>query len=98
METVRHDPDKFSSHPYEVKNVYMKGSSFKAVVFYLVAGQPVEIKIEDVLKKTNLWMEPTKSEPKREYNVFFEVRPEDRLGIADFYMSSFIAELNEDEK
>lgn len=54
---MRHRPDKFSSHPYEVKNVYMKGSSFKAVVFYLVAGQPVQIKIEDVLKKTNLWTE-----------------------------------------
>lgn len=49
---MRSDPDEFSSHPYEVKNVYMKGSSFKAVVFYLVAGRPVEIKIEDVLKKT----------------------------------------------
>ena len=95
---MRNHPDEFSSHEYEVKNVYMKGSSFKAVVVYLVAGQPVEIKIEDVLKKTSLWMEPTKSEPKREYHVFFEVRPKDGLGISDLYMSSFTAELNVDEK
>ena len=95
---MKHPPDKFSSHQYEVKNVYMKGSSFKAVVFYLVAGQPVNIKIEDVLKKTSIWMEPTKSEPKREYHVFFEVTPQDGLGIAELYMSSFTAKLKVDEK
>jgi hypothetical protein len=95
---MRNDPDEFSSHPYEVKNVYMKGSSFKAVVFYLVAGRPVEIKIEDVLKKTNLWMEPTQSEPKREYHVFFEIRPKDGMGIAELYISSFTAELKVEEK
>ena len=76
----------------------MKGSSFKAVVFYLVAGQPVKIKIEDVLKKTNLWMEPTQSEPNREFHVFFEVRPQDRMGIADLYISSFTAKLKGNEK
>ena len=95
---MRIDRDAFSSHPYEVKNVYMKGSSFKAVVFYLVAGQPVDIKIEDVLKKTNLWMEPTKSEPKRECHVFFEVTPQEGRGIPELYMSSFTAELKVDEK
>ena len=93
---MKYKPDKFSSHEYEVKNVYMEGTSFKTIVFYLRAGEPVDIKIEDVLKKTNIWMEPTDSEPRREYRVFFEVRPQDDKGIADLYISNFIVNLNED--
>lgn len=60
---MRYEPDEHSSHEYEVKNVYTQGTSFKAVVFYLLAGQEVEISLYDVLKKTNLWLEPTESEP-----------------------------------
>ena len=56
---MRYEPDEHSSHEYEVKNVYMEGSSFKAVVFHLLAGQEVNISLPDILKKTNLWLEPT---------------------------------------
>ena len=41
-------------------------------------------------------MEPTNSEPRREYRVFFEVRPQDDKGIVDLYISNFIVNLNED--
>ena len=94
---MRNKPDEFSSHEYEVKNLYMKGSSFKSIFFYLHAGDPVDIKIEAILKKTNIWLEPTKSEPKRVYHVFFEVEPQDSMGAVDLHMSIFTAELKEDE-
>ena len=93
---MRYKTDEFSSHEYEVKNLYMKGSSCKTLFFYLHAGEPVNINIDAVLKKSNLWMEPTKSEPKREYHVFFEVKPQDDMGTVDLYMSSFTAKLKED--
>lgn len=95
---MRCKPDEFSKHEYEVKNVYMEGTSFKTIVFYLRAGEPVDIKIEDVLKKTNIWMEPTDSEPRREYRVFFEVRPQDDKGTVDLYISNFIVNLDEDNR
>ena len=44
---MKYKPDKYSSHEYEVKNVYMEGTSFKTIVFYLRAGEPVDIKIEE---------------------------------------------------
>lgn len=84
---MRYEPDEHSSHEYEVKNVYMEGSSFKAVVFHLLAGQEVNISLPDILKKTNLWLEPTESEPEREYHVFFEVAPKHADGAVDLYMS-----------
>ena len=84
---MRYEPDEHSSHEYEVKNVYTQGSSFKAVVFYLLAGQKVEISLYDILKKTNLWLEPTESEPEREYHVFFEVASAGSDGSVDLYMS-----------
>ena len=92
---MRYKPDGFSSHAYEVKNLYMKGSSCKTIFFYLNAGEPVDIKIDAILKKTNIWLEPTEAEPKREYPVFFEIKPQDSMGAVDLYMSSFTAELKE---
>lgn len=96
---MRYRPDEHSSHEYEVKNVYMQDSSFKAVVFYLPAGQEINISLPEILKKTNLWLEPTKSEPEREYHVFFEVSPRDADGTVDVYMSKFTArrERSDDE-
>ena len=93
---MRCKPDEFSSHPYEVKNLYMKGSSVKTIFFYLRAGEAVDIKIEAILKKTNIWLEPTEFEPKREYPVFFEIEQKDSVGAVDLYMSSFTAELKKD--
>lgn len=95
---MRYKPDEISKHEYEVKNVYMEGTSFKAIVFYLRAGEPVDIKIEDVLKKTNIWMEPTASEPRREYRVFFEIRPQGDKGTVDLYISNFTVHLDEDNR
>ena len=92
---MRYEPDEFSKHAYEVKNLYMEGSSFKTIFFYLQVGQPVDIKIEAILKRTNIWLEPTESEPKRKYHVFFEVKPQDSMGAVDLYMSSFTAQLKE---
>ena len=88
---MRYGPDEHSSHEYEVKNVYMQDSSFKTVVFYLPAGQEVKISLHDILKKTNLWLEPTESEPERVYHVFFEVSPKEADGTVDVYMSKFTA-------
>ncbi|WP_425153560.1 hypothetical protein [Candidatus Palauibacter sp.] len=76
-----------------MKNVYMQGSSFKTVVFYLLAGQEVTISLRDILKKTNLWLEPTESEPQREYHVFFEARPENPIGTVDLHMSKVTVRL-----
>lgn len=88
---MRYEPDEHSSHEYEVKNVYMQDSSFKAVVFYLTAGQEINISLHDILKKTNLWLEPTESEPEREYHVFFEVEPKQAGGAVDLFMSKVTA-------
>ena len=73
----------------------MDNATFCAVVFYLRAGEPVNINVEDVLKNTGLWVEPDKSEPKREYRLIFEVQPEDGNGPVDIYMSRFEVELGE---
>ncbi len=92
---MRYKADDFSSHEYEVKNLYMKDSSFKTIFFYLRAGEPVDVKIESVLKKTNLWIEPTKSQPERKYHIFFEVQPRDEIGISELYMSDFTVKMEE---
>ena len=94
---MKYSPDAFSSHEYEVKNIYAEGKSFKAVVFYLRRGEPVNIQPEQVLKKTNLWMEPTETEPKREYQLFLEVAPQDETGIVDVYMVKFVGEMRKME-
>ena len=93
---MRYKPDEYSSHQYEVKNFHMKGARFTTVCFYLRVGEPVNIKIDSILKKTNIWLEPTKSEPKREYHVFFEVESADSTAPVDVYMSTFIAKLEEE--
>ena len=93
---MKYPPDDFSTHPYEVKNVYTEGTSFKTLVFYLRHGEPMNIQIDQVLKKTNLWVEPTQSEPKREYQLFLEVSPQHETGIVDVHMVKFIVELGED--
>lgn len=86
---MKYPPDDASSHEYEVKRVHMDGATFLAVVFYLRAGEPVDINVENVLKKANLWMEPTTSDPKKEYHLIFEVRPEDVSGQVELYISRF---------
>ena len=90
---LKYQPDDASSHEYEVKKVHMDDTAFYAVVFYLRAGEPVNINVEDVLKKTNLWSEPTESEPKKEHHLIFEVQPEDGKGLVDLYISRFDVEL-----
>ena len=92
---MKYSPDDASSHEYEVKKVHMDGSTFFAVVFYLRIGEPVNINVEDVLKKTNLWMEPTKSNPKKEHHLIFEVKPEDDKGPVELYINRFDVELEE---
>ena len=94
---MKYQPDDASSHEYEVKKVHMDDTSFYAVVFYLRVGEAVNIKVEDVLKKTRLWSEPTASEPKKEHHLIFEVQPEDGKGMVDLYISRFVAELGEVE-
>ena len=92
---VKFPPDDVSSHEYEVKKVHMDGSTFLAVVFYLRAGEPVDINVENVLKKTRLWMEPTTSDPKKEHHLIFEVKPEDDNGHAELYISRLDVTLKE---
>ena len=94
---MRYSPDDASSHEYEVKRVHMGDSTFFAVVFYLRVGEPVNINVEDVLKKTNLWMEPTKSNPKKEHYLIFEVKPEDDKEPVELYINRFDMELKEDD-
>ena len=90
---MTHPPDEASSHKYEVKRVHMDGGTFNAVVFYLRVGEPVDIKLEEVLKKTHLWAAPTEAEPKREYHLIFEVEPEDDKMPIELYISRFGVEL-----
>ena len=92
---MKFPPDDASSHDYEVKRVHMDGSTFLAIVFYLRVGEPVNINVEDVLKKTNLWIEPTQSNPKMEHHLIFEVRPEDDTGPVELYISRFDVGLKE---
>ena len=92
---MTYPPDESSSHKYEVKRIHLIGATFDAVVFYLRAGEPVNINVEDVLKKTRLWMEPTKSKPKKEHHLIFEVEPEDDNMPVELYISRFDAELKE---
>ena len=94
---MKYPPDDASSHQYEVKKVHMDSTIFDAVVFYLRAGDPVSINVEDVLKKTNLWMEPTESSPKKEHHLIFEVAPEDDDGQVELYISRFDVELEESD-
>lgn len=94
---MRFPADDISSHEYEVKDVLDEGRFYKLVVFYLRSGESVEIKMEEVLKKTNLWMEPTESEPRREYVVHFEVAPDrDDVGNVKLYVSRVAVELGSD--
>ena len=92
---LKHQPDDASSHEYEVKRVHMEDAAFCAVVFYLRAGEPVNINVEEILRKTNLWSEPTESEPKKQHHLIFEVQPEDGKGPVDLYISRFDVELGE---
>ena len=85
---MKYPPDEASSHKYEVKKVHMDSATFDAVVFYLRAGEPVSINVEDVLKKTSLWMEPTKFRCAGE-------APEDDKGPVELYISRFNVELKE---
>ena len=50
---------------------------------------------EDVLKKTHLWTEPTKTDPKKEHHLFFEVESEDDNTPVELYMSRFDVELKD---
>lgn len=86
---MKYPPDEASSHRYEVKRVHMDGATFHAIVFYLRTGEPVNINVEDVLKKTHLWTEPTKADPKKEHHLIFEVEPEDDNTPVELYMSRF---------
>ena len=92
---MKYPPDEASSHKYEVKKVHLDSATFDAVVFYLRAGEPVSINVEDVLKKTSLWIEPTKSRPKQKHHLIFEVEPEDGKGPVELYISRFNVELKE---
>ncbi len=97
-ELVQHPPDDASSHRYEVKKVHMDGSTFDAVVFYLRAGEPVNINVEGVLKNTNLWVEPSDSNPKLERRFIFEVAPQDDEGPVELYFRRLDVELNKIEE
>lgn len=85
-----------SSHDYEVKRLHFDGMTFDAVVFYLRAGEPVNIDLEGVLKTTNLWTVPTQSQPEAVHHLVFEVAPRSPGGIAEIYISKFTARLEED--
>ena len=83
---MKYPPDAASSHKYEVKKVHTDGKVFDAVVFYLRAGEPVKINVEEVLKKTNLWIEPATSNQSQEHHLIFEVEPEDDTKSVELYM------------
>ena len=95
---MQYPPDDASSHRYEVKKVYMDGSTFDVVVFYLRAGEPVNIDVEDVLKNTNLWVELSDSNPKLEHHFIFEVTPQDDERPVELYFSRLDVELKEAEE
>jgi glucose-6-phosphate 1-dehydrogenase len=92
---VKYPPDASSSHKYEVKKVHTDGATFDAVVFYLRAGEPVNIDVEEVLKKTNLWIEPTTSNPRKAHHLIFEVEPEDDTRPVELYISRLDIDLKE---
>lgn len=92
---MRYPADDASSHEYEVKRVHMDGVTFDAVVFYLRTGEPVNINVEDVLRKTSLWTEPSHSCPRKEHHVIFEVAPIDDRGPVELYIGRFDAELEQ---
>ena len=92
---LRYPADDASSHEYEVKRVHMDGATFDAVVFYLRTGEPVNINVEDVLRKTNLWTEPSETCPREEHHLIFEVAPSDDRDPVDIYISRFDAELEQ---
>ena len=89
---MKYPSDDASSHEYEVKTVHVDGANFDAVVFCLRVGEPVNINVEDVLKTTNLWMEPTKSSPKKEHHLIFEVASTDENGQVELYINRFYVE------
>ena len=92
---MRYPADDASSHEYEVKRVHMDGTTFDAVVFYLRAGEPVSIDFEDVLRKTNLWTEPSKSCSRSEHHLIFEVAPSDEQEPVDIFIGQYSAELEQ---
>ena len=92
---MRYAADEASSHEYEVKRVHMDGATFDAIVFYLRVGEPVNINVEDVLKKTKLWTEPSESCPKKEHHLIFEVAPSDEREPVEIYLSRFDVELEQ---
>ena len=73
----------------------MDGATFDAVVFYLRTGEPVNINVEDVLRKTNLWAEPGESCPSDGPHIIFEVAPTDDRGPVELYIGRFDAELEQ---
>ena len=92
---LRYSADDASSHEYEVKRVHMDGATFDAVVFYLRTGEPVNINVENVLRKTNLWTEPSESCPKKEHHLIFEVAPRDNREPVDLYIGRFDTEFEQ---
>lgn len=94
---MKYVEDRASSHEYEVKRLHLDGATFNAVVFYLRAGEPVNIDLEAVLRKTSLWQPPTESEPETEHYVVWEVAPQEPNGITDLYVSRLTATLKEDD-
>ena len=92
---MRHPPDNTCSHEYEVKKLHINGATVDSVVFYLRAGEPVRINLEDVLKKIGLWAEPTTPNEEMDPYLIFEVQPDDNGGTPEVYLSRFVAELKE---
>ena len=92
---MRYPTDDASSHEYEVKRVHMDGATFDAVVFYLRTGEPVNINVEDVLRKTKLWAEPSESCPRKEHHLIFEVSSSDDREPVDLYISRFDVDLEQ---
>ena len=95
---MQYPPDDASSHSYEVKKVHIDGSTFDAVVFYLRSGEPVNIDLEDVLKNTNLWVEPTDSNPRLEHHFIFEVAPQNDEGTVELHFRRLDVGLKEAEE
>ena len=73
---MRYPPDEYSSHEYEVQKARKGGEIVDELVFYLRVGEPVNIKIDEVLKKVGLWKGPPRLHPKREYRFTTVVLPE----------------------
>ena len=73
---MRYPPDEYSSHEYEVQKVRKGGEFVDELVFYLRVGEPVNIKIEEVLKKVGLWEGPPPRHGKRKYPFNMVVLPE----------------------